>query len=195
MNVLVEDLLLLARLDADPQMQFEEVDMRPLVADALSDAQIAGRHHHWSLVMPETEVLVYGDAGRLHQVIANVLRNAHRHTPEGSTVMVLLEVHATTPVAGRAAVDEAGTRGDEESARVVLTVQDNGPGIPADVQPQVFERFVRGDTSRFRSAGSTGLGLTIVAAIVAAHHGTVEVRSEPGDTSFVISLALLAHRG
>ncbi|MGB3184363.1 MAG: HAMP domain-containing sensor histidine kinase [Ornithinimicrobium sp.] len=194
MNTLVEDLLLLARMDADPQMQFADVDLRPLVADALSDAQVAGPGHHWSLAMPKKAVMVRGDAERLHQVIANVLRNAHRHTPEGSAVSVSLTVNQAGSIAARRMPGQPAAQPHKESARAVLTIADNGPGIPAHLQSQVFERFARGDTSRSRSAGSTGLGLAIVAAIVQAHHGSVEVRSEPGNTSFVIRLALLAPR-
>ena len=72
-----------------------------------------------------------------------------------------------------------------------LTVTDDGPGVPAELQPDLFERFVRGDSSRSRAAGSTGLGLAIVAAVVAAHHGTVSVTSQPAQTRFLITLPLL----
>jgi two-component system OmpR family sensor kinase len=112
-------------------------------------------------------VVVPGDDARLHQVVANLLSNARTHTPPGTTVKVSL---TATP--------DAAT----------LTVTDDGPGIPADLQPEVFERFARGDTSRSRAAGSTGLGLAIVAAVVQAHDGDVAVRSRPGNTTFVVTL-------
>jgi two-component system OmpR family sensor kinase len=110
-------------------------------------------------------------------VLANLLSNARAHTPGGTTVTVAL---------GPSGAQAAASGGQAE-----LTVTDDGPGIPADLQPAMFERFVRGDGSRSRAAGSTGLGLSIVSAVVAAHHGTVSVTSQPGRTSFVITLPLL----
>src|SRR6266511_4203989 len=108
-----------------------------------------------------------GDGARLHQVLANLLANARTHTPPGTTVTTSIAV---------------------DGAHAALRVTDDGPGIAADLLPEVFDRFSRGDTSRSRAAGSTGLGLAIVAAVVAAHDGSVEATSEPGRTAFTVRL-------
>jgi two-component system, OmpR family, sensor kinase len=171
MSALVEDLLLLARLDAGRPLESVPVDLTRLAIDAASDARVAGPGHRWQLELPDGPVVVRGDEQRLHQVLANVLSNARTHTPAGTTVTLAL---ASSPARGTAE----------------LSVTDDGPGIPAELQPDLFERFVRGDSSRSRAAGSTGLGLAIVAAVVAAHHGTVAVASRPGHTRFVITLPL-----
>jgi two-component system OmpR family sensor kinase len=167
MTTLVEDLLLLARLDAGRPLDTAPVDVSRLVLDAVSDAHIAGRDHHWQLDLPQTPVTVIGDAARLHQVLANLLGNARTHTPPGTTVTTGL---ATT------------------DGEVRLTVADNGPGIPPELLPEVFERFARGDSARSHAAGSSGLGLAIVAAVVGAHHGQVGVTSKPGHTVFTVEL-------
>jgi two-component system OmpR family sensor kinase len=167
MTTLVEDLLLLARLDSGRPLAREPVDLSALVVDAISDARAAGPDHVWSLELPSAPVTVTGDAARLHQVVANLLANARTHTPAGTAVTTGISV-----VDGEA----------------VLSIVDNGPGIPADLLPQVFERFARGDTSRSRAAGSTGLGLAIVAAVAAAHGGRVHVESRPGRTRFALHL-------
>jgi two-component system OmpR family sensor kinase len=173
MTALVEDLLLLARLDSGRPLDAAPVDLSRLVADVVSDAHVAGPDHHHRLALPAEPVLVTGDEQRLHQVLANLLTNARTHTPPGTTVTT-----AVTTGPGAA----------------VLTVADDGPGIPAGLLPEVFERFARGDTSRSRAAGSTGLGLAIVAAVVAAHHGTVHVESRPGRTVFTVRLPLAAEQ-
>jgi two-component system OmpR family sensor kinase len=167
MTTLVEDLLLLARLDAGRPLGHDPVDLTMLVVDAVSDAHAAGPRHDWQLALPEEPVIVTGDEARLHQVLANLLANARTHTPEGTTVTV-------------------GVRAADGAAE--LTVTDGGPGIPAELQPHIFERFARGDSSRSRAAGSTGLGLSIVHAVVSAHGGTVGVASEPGRTVFTVRL-------
>jgi len=168
MTTLVDDLLLLARLDSGRPLDLREMDLSRLIVDVVSDAHIAGPGHVWRLELPEEPIIVIGDAARLHQVLANLVTNARTHTPSGSTVTTAL----------------ARGPGDH----VTVTVTDNGPGIPAAVLPNIFERFARGDTSRSRAAGSTGLGLAIVSAVVAAHHGTVEVTSRPGRTEFTVRL-------
>ncbi|GAA3559802.1 HAMP domain-containing sensor histidine kinase [Amycolatopsis ultiminotia] len=170
MTALVEDLLLLARLDAGRPLDVAEVDLSRLVADAVSDAQVAGPGHHWQLSLPGAPVLVLGDVQRLHQVLANLLANARVHTPPGTTVVTALAQSA--------------------DGSAVVTVTDNGPGIPADLLPEVFERFARGDSSRSRAAGSTGLGMAIAAAVLIAHHGTIEVHSRPGRTEFAVRLPI-----
>jgi two-component system OmpR family sensor kinase len=169
MSELVEDLLLLARLDAGRPLQSLPVDLSRLAIDATSDARVAAPGHRWQLELPDGPVQVRGDEQRLHQVLANLLSNARTHTPAGTTVTVALR----------------STDGTAE-----LTVTDDGPGIPPKLRPDIFERFVRGDSSRSRAVGSTGLGLSIVAAVIAAHHGTVAVGSEPGQTRFTITLPL-----
>ncbi|MFI8290269.1 sensor histidine kinase [Streptomyces sp. NPDC085614] len=171
MTGLVEDLLLLARLDAGRPLSRGSTELAPLVVDALSDARAAGPDHHWRLELPGHTVAVEADDARLHQVLVNLLGNARTHTPPGTTVT-------------------ARVRGDGD--RAVLEVEDDGPGIPADLLPSVFERFARGDASRARRAGggSTGLGLAIVRAVAVAHGGDVTVRSRPGATVFAVSLPL-----
>ena len=170
MGSLVEDLLLLARLDEGRELVLGDVDLLPIVVDAVGDAAVAGPDHVWNLADPPRDpVVVLGDAGRLHQVIANILANARTHTPEGTTVDVALTV---------------------ADGEAVVTVRDDGPGIPEELQPVLFERFVRGDGSRSRATGSTGLGLAIVAAVVDGHGGSVEVASRPGDTLFTVRLPL-----
>jgi two-component system, OmpR family, sensor kinase len=171
MTSLVEDLLLLARLDEGRALQQSPVDLAPLVVNAVSDAHAAGADHRWRLDVPETPVTVTGDATRLHQVLANLLANARIHTPPGTTVTVSL---ASRP------------------GRAVITVSDDGPGIPDATRAVLFERFARGDTSRSRAAGSTGLGLAIVSAVVASHGGEVRVDSKPGSTVFTVELPLAA---
>jgi two-component system, OmpR family, sensor kinase len=172
MSALVEDLLLLARLDAGRPLESRPVDLTRLAIDATSDARAAGPDHRWQLELPEGPVQVQGDDQRLYQVLANLLSNARMHTSAGTTVTVALGADYPRDVA-------------------VLSVTDNGPGIPVDLQPDLFERFVRGDSSRSRAAGSSGLGLSIVTAVIAAHHGTVGVDSRPGETRFTVTLPLL----
>ncbi len=167
MTTLVDDLLLLARLDSGRPLSQEEVDLTLVVVDAVSDAQVAGPSHRWQLDLPEEPVTTIGDPARLHQVLANLLANARTHTPAGTTVW-------------------SGLR--TEPGRSVVTVTDNGPGIPQALQPEIFNRFVRGDSSRSRAAGSTGLGLAIVSAVVHAHGGAVSVASRPGQTTFTVLL-------
>ncbi len=192
MSVLVDELLLLARLDAGRPLASEPVDMTRLVIDATSDAQVARRDHRWVLELPDDPVLVSGDEHRLHQVLANVLSNAGKHTPDGATVTV--RVDDALPDAEGAAAAQTVRRGAlPPPPRLVVSVTDNGPGIPPDLLPDLFERFTRADTSRSHttSASSTGLGLAIVDAVVAAHGGAVLVTSRPGRTSFAIALPRL----
>jgi two-component system OmpR family sensor kinase len=168
MTTLVEDMLLLARLDSGRPLERAEVDLTRLVVDAVSDAHaVGGGGHRWELRLPEDPVTVPGDASRLTQVLTNLLANARTHTPAGTTVTVSL---ATGPADAR------------------LEVVDDGPGIAEDLVPHVFERFARGSSSRSRDGGSTGLGLAIVRAVVSAHGGTVEVASHPGRTAFTVRL-------
>lgn len=167
MTGLVEELLLLARLDEKRELAAEPVDLVGLVVDATSDAQVAGLDHEWEVDLPEEPVTVLGDAARLHQVVANLLGNARVHTPAGTTVQVRVR---------------------SEGSSAVVEVHDDGPGIPASLLPDVFDRFARGDTSRGRTAGGTGLGLAIVKGVVEAHGGTVDVSSEPGHTVFRLLL-------
>ncbi|MFF2134255.1 ATP-binding protein [Streptomyces sp. NPDC058193] len=186
MTGMVEDLLLLARLDAGRPLSYESTDLSPLVIDAVSDARVtdrasggaAGAGHHWRLELPEVPTTVLAEPTRIQQVLVNLLANARTHTPPGTTVTVRV----------RAA--------RRDLPWVTLEVQDDGPGIPAELQPRVFERFARGDASRSRHAGSTGLGLAIVQAVVAAHGGVAEVRSVPGNTVFAVHLpAEAVHEG
>jgi two-component system, OmpR family, sensor kinase len=163
MTTLVEDLLLLARLDSGRPLDVSPVDMSRLVIDAVSDARVAGSTHRWRLDLPAEPVVAVGDAQRLHQVLANLLANARVHTPAGTTVVTSLSI---------------------EAGWVSLGVTDDGPGIPDGVE--VFERFARGDGSRSRAAGGTGLGLAIVAAVVQALGGDVSVTSRPGLTRFLV---------
>jgi two-component system OmpR family sensor kinase len=173
MTALVEDLLLLARLDAGRPLEAAEVDLTRLAVDALGDAHAAGPDHRWQLEVPDQPVLLTGDAARLHQVLANLLANARTHTPAGTSVTLSLSVQGET---------------------VSLAVRDNGPGIAPALMPDIFERFSRGEQSRSRTAGSTGLGLAIVAAVVTAHHGRITVTSMPGDTLFLVSLPVHGDR-
>ena len=166
MTTLVEDLLLLARLDSGRAVVHEWVDLSRLVADAVADAHVAGPGHKWLMEVPGEPIGVLGDAGQLHQVVINVLANARTHTPPGTTVTTTLST---------------------SDGSVRLQVVDDGPGIPPEILPEVFERFARGDNSRSRAQGSTGLGLAIVAAVVSAHGGWVGVQSRPGRTEFAIS--------
>jgi two-component system, OmpR family, sensor kinase len=177
MSELVDELLLLARLDAGRPLASEPVDMTRLVIDVTSDARVAAGDHRWQLELPEEPVTVRGDDLSLHQVVANLLSNAARHTPAGTFVTVAL--HQAAPPAGSHGPGVA-----------VLSVTDNGPGIPPELQPDVFERFVRGDASRSHAAGSSGLGLAIVHAVTAAHGGTASVASQPGETRFTIELPI-----
>ncbi|MFI1164792.1 sensor histidine kinase [Streptomyces sp. NPDC020801] len=167
MTLLVEDLLLLARLDAGRPLQFAQTDLVPLVVDTISDARAAGRGHYWRLALPEEPALVSADAARLQQVLVNLLANARTHTPPGTTVT--------------ARVRRSG-------AWLCVDVEDDGQGIPAELLPHVFERFARGDSGRSRATGSTGLGLAIVQAVATAHGGAVTVDSVPGRTVFTVHL-------
>jgi two-component system OmpR family sensor kinase len=164
---LVEDLLLLARLDAGRPLERRPVDLTKLVLEAVDDARVLGPEHRWVLRLPEEPLVVTGDELRLHQVLTNLLNNARRHTPAGTTVTVTAR---------------------REPGAVSLDVHDDGPGLPPELSGSAFERFTRGDSSRTRASGGAGLGLSLVHAITAAHGGTVSVSSRPGDTTFTVRL-------
>ena len=167
MTSLVEDLLLLARLDESGQLEKEPVDLAQIVRDALSDAYVTSPDHEWGAQGVEEAVMVEGDPQSLHQVVVNLLANARVHTPAGTSV-------------------EARLVQDARSTK--LCVQDSGPGIPPESRKRLFQRFARGDSSRARTSGSTGLGLSIVETIVKAHGGKVSLTSKPGKTIFTVTL-------
>ncbi|MFF8026417.1 sensor histidine kinase [Streptomyces sp. NPDC007896] len=170
LTVLVEDLLLLARVDVGRPLQFEQTDLVPLVVDTISDARAAGPEHIWRLALPDEPALVLADVARLRQVLVNLLANARTHTPPGTAVT--------------ARVQRRGTW-------LCVDVEDDGQGIPSQLLPHVFDRFTRGDSARSRATGSTGLGLAIVQAVAAAHGGAATVDSRPGKTVFTVHLPVL----
>ena len=159
MTVLVDELLLLARLDAGRPLEREPVDLSRLAIETTSDAQVARVDHRWRLDLPDEPVLVEGDELRLHQVLANLLSNAGKHTPPGSTVSVALRPQrrrsrrclagdgSMRPHAGAAAVQRGVV---PPGPRVELSITDDGPGIPPELLPELFERFTRADTGRAR---------------------------------------------
>lgn len=171
MSALVEDLLLLARLDSEPTLDLQPVDVTEMLLNAVSDARAADSGHVWALDLPEDPVMARADQHRLHQVVVNLLGNARRHTPAGTRV-------------------EAALRRTDGFAEISVT--DDGPGVPAEIQPVVFERFTRADASRVRqgNGSSTGLGLAIVSAVVKAHGGQVGLESRPGYTRFTVRIPL-----
>lgn len=169
MSSLVEDLLLLARLDEGRELVYGAVDLSRLMVEAVQDARAAAPDHEWRIDVPATPVTFAGDAPRLQQVIANLLANARAHTPPGTVVTGI--------------VAQDGDTG-------VLRVHDDGPGVDPAIRDELFERFARADRSRARQTGGSGLGLSIARAIVTAHGGTIEVDSRPGDTTFTVRLPL-----
>ncbi|MGB3330573.1 MAG: HAMP domain-containing sensor histidine kinase [Thermomicrobiales bacterium] len=155
---LVEDLLLLARLDQHRALERNPVDLSALVTDGVSDFRVANPERIVSAsVRPGLEVV--GDALRIRQVLDNLLSNAQAHTPITASVNVIL---------------------DRLDDRVRLTVADTGPGITEADQERIFERFWRADPGRTRRSGGSGLGLSITASLVEAMDGTITVQSEPG---------------
>ncbi|WP_244963045.1 sensor histidine kinase [Nocardioides dongkuii] len=162
MTSLVEDLLLLARLDAGRPLAEDTVDLTRLLLEGVADARVLAPDHRWRLDLPADSVEVTGDEARLRQVVTNLLTNARKHTPAGTTVTV-----TATPDG--------------------FAVHDDGPGFPPSLLDHAFERFARGDTSRHREGGA-GLGLSLVAAIVEAHGGEVGLASRPGDTTVTVRL-------
>jgi len=182
MTSMVEDLLLLARLDAGRPLARDPVDLSRLLVEAVSDARVVSPDHRWRLDLPEESIEVTGDAERLHQVVTNLLTNAQKYTPAGTTVTV-----TATPGG--------------------FSVHDDGPGFPPGLVDNAFERFARGDASRTRGTDAThgaasgagvgsmtssgvsaGLGLSLVDAIVTAHGGTVSLDSHPGSTTLTVIL-------
>jgi two-component system OmpR family sensor kinase len=169
MSSLVQDLLLLARLDAGRPLERQEVDLTKMVLESVGDARVVAPEHRWAMELTEEPVTVTGDAQRLHQLVTNLLSNARRHTPAGTTVTV-------------------GVRPSDDGTAAVVTVCDDGPGIPEALLGSVFERFTRGDSARTRGAGGTGLGLSLAQAITEAHGGDIRVSSPPGATCFTVTL-------
>jgi two-component system OmpR family sensor kinase len=171
MGLLVEDLLLLARLDQQRPLDRDPVDLLALAADAVNDARAVAPDRQIELVLgtgdgdagQRSALVVIGDDQRLRQVLANLVNNALTHTPAGSPVEVRV---GAAPLDGRPGA--------------AVEVVDHGPGLAPEQAERVFERFYRADAARSSADGGTGLGLSIVAALVAVHGGTVQVDSVPG---------------
>ena len=163
MGSLVEDLLLLARLDQAREMERLPVDIAKVTRDAIASAQVAGPGHPISLTGDVDELYTLGDQHRIHQVVANLLANARTHTPAGTAIAVSIA---------------------QSSDGVRIAVSDSGPGLSDEDQRRIFERFYRADSSRVRNDGEgSGLGLSIVDAVMNAHRGSVSVDSEVGKGS------------
>jgi two-component system OmpR family sensor kinase len=161
MGTLVEDLLLLARLDQSPEIEREPVNLNELIHSASESARASSTEHQISIVLPDEELFILGDRNRVFQVVANLLENARNHTPVGSSIQVSL------------------TESEDE---IKIEVADNGPGIDKHDLERIFERFYRADSSRTRTRKSegSGLGLSIVKAVMQAHGGDVTVDSTMG---------------
>ncbi|GAB5078793.1 HAMP domain-containing sensor histidine kinase [Arthrobacter sp. AD-310] len=177
MTALVEDLLLLARLDEGQPLKLSEVDLTQLVVESVSDEKVMAPGHTWRLELPDGPVLVKGDASQLRQVLMNLLSNARKHTAAGTTVVTGV--------------------GTSPEGTAVVTVTDDGGGIPAEFVDHAFSRFARADAARKgtedaegagAAEGTSGLGLSIVQSIVEAHGGRVTVSSRPGCTQFTVQL-------
>jgi two-component system OmpR family sensor kinase len=158
MGVLVEDLMTLARMDEVSEPVREEVDLSALARDAVADAHATAPDRRIALDA-DGPVFVPGDPHQLRQVLGNLLRNALVHTPAGTPIEVSVAV---------------------EEPEAVLAIRDHGPGLPPGSPEQLFERFWRAEGGRARGKGGAGLGLAIVSAIVAAHHGRVDAGDAPG---------------
>jgi two-component system OmpR family sensor kinase len=160
MSSLVEDLLLLARLDQARELDFEPVDLNTLIVEVVASAKAAGPNHPIGLNLPQQELFVLGDSRRIHQVVANLLANARTHTPLGTKINVTAR---------------------QTLAEVIIEVADDGPGLSKSDQERIFERFFRADPARVRNSGEgSGLGLSIVDAVMKAHGGYVSVKSDLG---------------
>ncbi|MEY4008610.1 MAG: hypothetical protein RL232_137 [Actinomycetota bacterium] len=160
MSSLVEDLLLLARLDQSRELAKEPVDLNTLITEAVASARAAGPNHPIEIKLEASEIFVLGDSQRIHQVIANLLANARAHTPNGTQISI------------------TAMQGVSETT---IAVSDKGPGLSKADQNRIFERFYRADPSRVRNSGEgSGLGLSIVDAVMKAHGGYVTVKSEVG---------------
>jgi two-component system OmpR family sensor kinase len=173
MGLLVDDLLLLARLDQQRPLQYQPVDLLTLAGDAVHDVEAVQPERTITLrILPNSGApVVQGDEARLRQVLGNLVSNALHHTP--------IEAPVTVSV---------GTR----DARAVLEVADTGQGLSDEQKARVFERFYRADSARTRVTGGSGLGLSIVAALVAAHRGEVSVTDTPGGgATFTVTLPLI----
>jgi two-component system OmpR family sensor kinase len=162
MRLLVDDLALLARLDRGRPAELAVVDLAMIARDVVADCVVVDPDRPMTFTATGP-ALVSGDEARLVQLLRNMVGNARQHTPPGTAVQVSVRP-ATDP--------------DPPAWRV--EIRDEGPGIPAADQPHVFERFWRGDQSRSRNTGGSGLGLSLAAAVVAAHGGTIGLTSEPG---------------
>jgi two-component system OmpR family sensor kinase len=173
MSVLVEGLLLLARLDEGHAPRMTNVDLSTLVMETVNDFRVSAPDHVWRLDMSPEPVGTRGDERQLHQILTNLLSNARKHTAPGTEVT-------------------AGVHPCPDGRWAILSITDNGEGIKPDFLPQIFERFSRADTARSGSDGTTGLGLSIVRAIARAHGGEVTVESRPGRTRFEVRLPLAA---
>lgn len=179
MSRLIEDLLTLARLDAEQNSGTnrppEAVAANPVIVDAVRDLQVSHSTHEWTLAVPDEPVQLVCDGGALRQILLNLLSNAAKHTPAGTTVLTSL-----TPLADGTAA---------------LEVSDNGPGIDPEFISIIFDRFSRADAARTGTSGSTGLGLSIVQSLVASQRGKVAVRSVPGNTTFTVLLPMASGSG
>ncbi|HEX6518778.1 MAG TPA: HAMP domain-containing sensor histidine kinase [Streptosporangiaceae bacterium] len=180
MGLLVEDLLLLARMDQQRPLSRNPVDLLSLAADAVHDAQMIAPNRAIDLkVQPGAAFLVIGDEARLRQVIGNLMTNALTHTPDRTPIELSISSGVLDP------------RASAEQPAVILDVKDQGPGMAPEQAQRVFERFYRADQARNRKTGGSGLGLAIVAALVAAHGGVASVRTAPGQgATFRVALPL-----
>ena len=161
MGALVEDLLLLARLDQSRELETNPVNIRSVVEEVVASARAAGPEHPISISIPDGDIYILGDGNRVHQVIANLLANARTHTPVGTSISVVVTQ------------DDNGTS---------ISVTDKGPGLSNQDQERIFERFFRADPSRTRTTDEgSGLGLSIVDAVMRAHGGRVSVTSKLGE--------------
>ncbi|MDD7943257.1 HAMP domain-containing sensor histidine kinase [Microbacterium sp. NE2HP2] len=168
MSTLIDDLLLLARLDADPVVAHDDVELSMIVAETASDARFAYPGHVWRIALPDEDVSVVGDEGAIRQMLLNLVANAGHHTPDGTSVTVSLETTATS---------------------VELVVQDDGPGIDPEALPTIFDRFTQaGSRTQTRERTTVGLGLAIVQALATASGYDVSVASSSTGTRFGIRI-------
>jgi two-component system OmpR family sensor kinase len=173
MGVLVEDLLTLARLDETPELRREPVDLAALAHDAVLDARATAPDRAITL-KAQGAAVVSGDSHQLHQVLANLLRNALVHTPAATPIEVAVE---------------------DSADAVVVRVRDHGPGLPSGSREELFGRFWRAEAGRERGKAGAGLGLSIVAGVVEAHHGSISAENATGGgAEFVVRLPRLTQR-